>query len=186
VKKYKLLVLASLLFLQMCKVVNGYYTDEEGEYYISYEFEDKSGFFVDYLVDRSSGLLNFDHTGREVYDRYFDGCYSFHLGIRWSNPYKIAYFNILLTDVETNEILKEDFIVFGHEIPVEIYPSIERLLYEKKDKSGITFNILYKKEKIENIKNIHLTIKYAFYRNGELVEGEITKKLHRKSRFKLG
>ncbi|MBP8083590.1 MAG: hypothetical protein KAZ87_10365 [Spirochaetes bacterium] len=183
---YRFILLSSLVFLQMCRVVNGYYTDEDGNRYISHKFEDRSGFSLHYFYDNSSGLLNLDHTDREEYDQYFDGYYSSSVNIYCSDIYKIAYFKLFLTDVETNGIINEDLIIFGDDIPVEKYYSIDRLINEKTDKTGISFNVLYKKEKIENLKKILIKIQYAFYRNGELIEGEYKKVIYRKSRFKLG
>ncbi len=186
VKKYKLLVVASLLFFQMCQAVDVHYLDSNDDLGALQEIGKDAGFVMFYLNDPYSGLLDFEHTGNDEYNQHFDGYYSMNIGIYFSNEYELETFDIIMKDIETNNSIKEDYVYCENKIQIERYSSVNEIIRLRKKYNKIDFDILYKKEKMKNVKRVLITINYVFNQRGKLIQGEFKKELHRKSRFKLG
>jgi len=185
-KRYRFLILLSLFFLQMCNAEDVYYLDEEAKDGCLKILENDLGISIIYLYDTNSGLLNLDDTGNEEYKKSFDGYYSLCFGISCPENYRIESFEISLIDIKTNSLIKEDFVIYGRDVPVEKYQSVAELIKIKKRHLNYDFHVLYKKEKMNNVKDALITIKYVFNRRGKLIQGEFKKEIYRKSRFKLG
>ena len=170
----------------MCNAEDVYYVDKEGGIYYLENLDEKIRFSILYLNDVNSGLLNLEHSGNDEYKEHLNGYFSLHVRVIMPDVYKLEYFDILLTDIETGNLIIEDGSILGHNMPVEKYLSVKDIVVSMKDKGSFEFEVLFKKEKIKDIKSALINVKYKFIRKGKMLEGEFKKEIYRKSKFKLG